>query len=100
VVAASVLAVELQEQLFAWERELDTRKGALMAQEDGLAASKCTLGRACMKCGAKCDRARAIRQDYQARIHAFTAGCRRSFDFDWVLEGHQFLLSLKETNIE
>jgi hypothetical protein len=27
-------------------------------------------------------------------------GCWHSFDFDWVLEGHRFLLSLQETDLE
>jgi hypothetical protein len=92
--AASVMAIELQEQLLARERELDSKEGALMNREDGLAASLCALGRVHMECDAKCDRAEAVRQDYRARICAFVAGCRRSFDFDWVLEGCRFLLSL------
>jgi hypothetical protein len=29
------VAVELQEQLLAWEKELDSREGAITAWEDG-----------------------------------------------------------------
>jgi hypothetical protein len=65
-----------------------------MAREDGLVASECTLGRARMECDAECDRVEAVRQEYRARIRTFTASCRGSFDFDRVLEGHRFLLSL------
>jgi hypothetical protein len=35
--AASMMAVKLQEQLLAWERQLDSWEGTLMAQEDVLA---------------------------------------------------------------
>jgi hypothetical protein len=31
-----------------------------MAREDGLVASKHALGRACMECDGKCDRAEAV----------------------------------------
>jgi hypothetical protein len=81
------MAVKLQGWLLAQERELDSRGGALMAWEDGLMASKCTLGRARMECDAECDRAEAVRQDYRVRICAFTAGYRRSFYFDRALDG-------------
>jgi hypothetical protein len=40
-------AVEWQEQLLAWERELDRGEGAIATWEDGLAAFECTLGRVC-----------------------------------------------------
>jgi hypothetical protein len=40
-----------------------------------------------MECDAECDMAKAIRQDYQARIRASTIGCQRSLDFDQVLRG-------------
>jgi hypothetical protein len=53
-----------------------------------------------MECDGECDQAEAIRQDYLARVRTFTAGCRRSLDFDQVLEGHQFFLSVQETDFE
>jgi hypothetical protein len=43
VVVTSVVVVELQEQLLAWERELESREGTVAAQDDGLATSECTL---------------------------------------------------------
>jgi hypothetical protein len=94
------VTAELQGQLLAWERDLDSREHVLMAREDGLAASKCALGRAHMECDGECDQAEAVRQDYLARVRTFTAGCRRSLDFDRVLEGHQFFLSVQETDFE
>jgi hypothetical protein len=88
------VAVKLSGQLLGWERGLDSREGAIVVWENGLAASECALGRAGVECDAKCDQAKAIRQDYRARIHAFMAGCWCSFNFDWILEEHRILLSL------
>jgi hypothetical protein len=48
------VTVELQGQLLAWERELDSQEHILMAREDGLAASECALGRARMECDGEC----------------------------------------------
>jgi hypothetical protein len=55
------MAVELQEQLLAWERELYSQEGVLMAREDGMATSKRALARARMECDGECDRAKAVR---------------------------------------
>jgi hypothetical protein len=100
VVATSMMVIELQEQLLARERELDSREGTLMAREDDLVASECALSRARTECDTKHDRAEAAQQDYRARIHSFTVGCWRSFDFDQVLEGHHFLLFVQEADLE
>jgi hypothetical protein len=54
------MAVELQKQLLAREREMDNREGVLMAREDGLAAFECALGRARMECDGECDQAEAV----------------------------------------
>jgi hypothetical protein len=51
-VAASVVAVELQEKLLARERELDSREGAIALWDDGLAAFKHALGKAHTECDA------------------------------------------------
>jgi hypothetical protein len=47
--------VELQGQLPAWERELDSRERFLMAHKDGLVAFERALGRARMECDDECD---------------------------------------------
>jgi hypothetical protein len=75
-VTISATADELLEQLFTQEKELNSREHALAAREDDLVASECTLGTVRVECDTKCDRAEAIRQDYQARLSASTAGCR------------------------
>jgi hypothetical protein len=95
-----VVAVELQGQLPAGERELDSREDDVVAREVSLVASECTLGRACAECDTDCDRAEAIHQDYQTRIRAFTAGYRHSFNFDWILEERRILPSLQEMDLE
>jgi hypothetical protein len=71
-----------------------------VAWEDGLVASKCTLGTAHVECDAECDRAEAARQDYRARIHAFMVSCRHSFNIDRILEERQILLSLHGMDLE
>jgi hypothetical protein len=53
-----------------------------------------------MECDGECDRAEAVWQDYLARVRAFTASCQCSLDFDQVLEGCQFFLSMQEMDLE
>jgi hypothetical protein len=55
-----VVAVEVQEQLLAQERELDSREGVIATWEDRLATSEHALGRACMERDAKHIQAEAI----------------------------------------
>jgi hypothetical protein len=45
----SALVDELQVQLLAWERELDSRDGVIIASEDGLATSESAFTRACLE---------------------------------------------------
>jgi hypothetical protein len=71
-----------------------------MTREDGLVGFERALGRAHMECDGECDRAKAVWQDYLARVRAFTAGCSRSVDFDRVLEGHWFFLYVQEMDLE
>jgi hypothetical protein len=73
VVVASAVVNELLEHLLVWERELESREGAVAAQEDGLATSDGTLGMMCMERDAERAWAKAVRQDYLARTCAFTA---------------------------
>jgi hypothetical protein len=94
------MVVELQEQLHAQERELDSREGALLEQEDGMLAFECALGRVRMEYNVECNWVEVVRRDYRARIHTFMTGCRHSFNFDRVLEGRRFLLSMQETDLE
>jgi hypothetical protein len=65
-----------------------------MAWEDDLVATEHALGWACMECDTECHRVEDVWQDYRARMRASTAGCWCSLDFDWVLRGRQFILTV------
>jgi hypothetical protein len=56
----SAVLDKLWMQLLAWERELDSREGAIIAWEDGLVASECALERVCMERNTERARAEAI----------------------------------------
>jgi hypothetical protein len=71
-----------------------------MAREGNLAATEHAIGKACMECDAECDRAEVVRQDYQAKMCATTASSWRSLDFDRVLRGCQFILTVWGTDLE
>jgi hypothetical protein len=96
----SVALDELQEPHLAQQRELDSMEGAIIALEDGLAASECALGPVCMECDAERAQAEAVWQDYLAWMHAFMANCWNYFPFDWVLEERWNLLFILEMNLE
>jgi hypothetical protein len=61
MVATLAIAIELQEQFLAQERELDSSEGALVAWENSLMASECVLGRACMERNAECTHVEVVR---------------------------------------
>jgi hypothetical protein len=94
VVATSAVVDELQEQLLTWERELDSREGVIATWQDGLAASEHALGRVCAKRDTACAQAEATRQDYLARLGAFTSDSKHSINFNQMLEECQILLFL------
>jgi hypothetical protein len=96
----SVMVAKLQEQFLVQEREQDSRENALMARKDDMVANEHVVGRARMECDAKCDQAEAVRWDYRARMSASIVGCRCSLDFDQVLRGHQFILTVREMDLE
>jgi hypothetical protein len=71
-----------------------------MAREDDLVAAERALGRVRMECNIEHDQAKAIRQDYWARLCASTASHRCSLDFHRVLCECQFILFMRETDLE
>jgi hypothetical protein len=79
---------------------LDSREGAIALCEDGLAASEHALGRACAERDAECPQAEAAWQDYHFGLHAFSSGSKHSINFNQMLEEHQILLFLQETDLE
>jgi hypothetical protein len=85
---------ELQVRLLARERELDYREGTIVMWEEWMAAFECALGRACMERDAKRAEAEAVRQDYLARMRAFTANSKHTINISPMLEECQILFSL------
>jgi hypothetical protein len=58
------------------------------------------LKRACMHCDAVHDQATTVPEDYQGRVHASTTSRWRSLEFDWILSGCQFILSVQVVDLE
>jgi hypothetical protein len=85
VVATSVV-VELQEQLLVRERELDSREGAIVTWEDGLATSKRALGRAGMERNAERAHIEAVRQNSLTRSCTLTSNSKNSINLNQMLE--------------
>jgi hypothetical protein len=100
VVIEPDVMVELWEQLLVRKRELDERESALLFREHGVVEAKRALERAHMECDVAHDRAGAIKQDYQARLCASIAYWRRSLEFNRVLSGRRFSLSVQEIDLE
>jgi hypothetical protein len=69
-------------------------EGTIAAWEDGLAASERTLGRVCLECNIEHIHTEAARQDYLARMRAFTSSFKHSINFNRMLEELHILLSL------
>jgi hypothetical protein len=91
---------ELREQLLAWERELSEWESTLLARERGVVEGECALGQARMEYDAIHDQVVSVRGDYLSRLCTFTAGRRRSLEFDQVLSGRQFILSAQEADLK
>jgi hypothetical protein len=54
------MIIKLQGRLLAWERELDDRENALMARVNGVVATECVLGTACMECDDEHDHVKVV----------------------------------------
>jgi hypothetical protein len=100
VVSDLAVIAELRDQLSAQEKELDHREKLLLNREHDMVEAKRALGRARMECDSAHDQTGAVWQDYLARLCASTVGRRCSLEFDRVLSGHQFTLSVLETELE
>jgi hypothetical protein len=60
----------------------------LLARECGMVEGECALGQVCMECDAIHGHVAFVRGDNLSRLRTFTAGWRRSLEFDQVLSGH------------
>jgi hypothetical protein len=86
--------VELQEQLLAQERELDSREGTIIAWEESLMAFACALGEASAEHDASHAHADAIRLDYYALVSASSSWSGWLNTLSWSLEEPTTLLCL------
>jgi hypothetical protein len=100
VVIEPAVIVELPEQLLDRERELDEQENALLTREHAMVEAERALERVRMECDTTHDRAGVIKHDYCAQLHASTASRRHSLEFDWVLSGRRFVLSMQEIDPE
>jgi hypothetical protein len=92
------VAVELQAQLLARERELDSREGAIITWEEGLAALARALWEACVNHNASHVRADAVQWDFFAQAHSSGSTSKKLADLNRMLEEHKILLCLLETD--
>jgi hypothetical protein len=95
-----VVAIELQGQVLARERELDSREGIIAAWEDGLVAFEHALGKVHIKRNVSHVRAEAVQQDFSAQSCASSSRSKRLTDLNWTLEEHQILFCLQEADLE
>jgi hypothetical protein len=94
------MVVELRERFHVREKELNKRENTLMAREDDVVAAERALGRTRMECDAERDWVKAVRHDYWAWFWTSTISQQCSLDFDWVLCGCQFTLSVWDMDLE
>jgi hypothetical protein len=95
-----MVTVEMQGQLLARERELDSWEGVIVAWEEGLAAFVHVLGEMCTKHDASRARVNAIQWDFFTQAHASSSLSEQLTDLGWTLEGCQILLCLREVDLE
>jgi hypothetical protein len=93
------MVVELRERFHVREKELNKRENTLMAREDDVVAAERALGRTRMECDAERDWVKAVRHDYWAWFCTSTISQQCSLDFDWVLCGCQFTLSVWDMDL-
>jgi hypothetical protein len=85
---AAAVVEELQEQLFTHEEELNSRKEAIVAWEDGLTSSECAPMRACMERDAECTKTEAVWHEYLTKSCTLTSCTKHSLNFNKMLEEH------------
>jgi hypothetical protein len=77
-----VVAIELQGQVLARERELDSREGIIAAWEDGLVAFERTLGKVHVEHNISHVWAEAVQQDFTAQSCASSSRSKRLTDLN------------------
>jgi hypothetical protein len=65
---------------------VDSREGAIVAWEDGLAASECALERVCMKRNTEHVHGEGGQQDFYGRMHASSSKSIHFINLNWILK--------------
>jgi hypothetical protein len=94
------VVVELQEQLLARERELDSREGVVVAWKEGLAAFMHMLRVVRAECNASHVCANAIQWDFFAQVCTSSSRFKQLSGLGQTLEECQILLYLQDTDLE
>jgi hypothetical protein len=89
------MAVELQGQLLAQERELDSREGAIIMWEEGLVAFACTLGEVCAERDASRACADVVPRDFFTQVRASSSWSKQLTDLGRMLEEHEIPLCMQ-----
>jgi hypothetical protein len=74
------VAIELKELLLSWERELDSREGAIITREEGLKAFACALGEVCIERDASRTHTDAIKRDFFSQAHTSSSWSKQLTD--------------------
>jgi hypothetical protein len=95
------MIVEQQEELLAWERELESHEGTIIAWEESLMAFAHVLrGGAIVECDASHACVDAIWQDYSVHVSASSSWSKWLNALSWSLEERTALLCLQETDMK
>jgi hypothetical protein len=80
------VTVELQGQLLAQERELDSYEGAIISWEEGLVAFVHALGEVSVERDASHTRVDAVQRDFFTQAHATSSWSEKLTDLGCMLE--------------
>jgi hypothetical protein len=92
--------IELQEQLLAWERELDSREVAIVTWEEGLVAFACALGEVSAEFYASRARVDVVQWKFSTQACTSSSWSWQLTDLGRMLEERQTLLCLQEMDLE
>jgi hypothetical protein len=91
---SSAVAMELQGQLLARGREMDSREGTIAMWEDGLATFAHALGEVHKKCDTSRIRTKAAQKEFFVQASTSSSRSKQLTDLNYTLEEHQILLCL------
>jgi hypothetical protein len=94
------VATELQGQLLARERELDSREDAIITWEEGSTAFAHALQEACKEHDASRARADATERDFFTQVQASSSRSKQLTDLSRTFEECKILLCLQEMDQE